>query len=45
HDLGALTRLVTTLHVMDRGRLIASGAPAEVLTNKQVREAYLGGTS
>ncbi|MER9076830.1 ABC transporter ATP-binding protein [Mesorhizobium sp. M0904] len=45
HDLGALRRLVTTLHVMDRGRLIASGAPAEVLSNNQVREAYLGGTS
>ncbi|MDX8469733.1 ABC transporter ATP-binding protein [Mesorhizobium sp. VK23B] len=45
HDLGALTRLVTTLHVMDRGRLIASGEPAEVLANKVVREAYLGGTS
>lgn len=45
HDLGALTRLVSTLHVMDRGRLIASGAPADVLANKQVREAYLGGTS
>ncbi|QRM32246.1 ABC transporter ATP-binding protein [Microvirga sp. VF16] len=45
HDLGALTRLVSTLHVMDRGRLIASGVPAEVLANKQVREAYLGGTS
>lgn len=45
HDLGALTRLVSTLHVMDRGRLIASGAPAQVLANKQVREAYLGGTS
>lgn len=45
HDLGALTRLVTTLHVMDRGRLIASGVPADVLSNNQVREAYLGGTS
>ncbi|MER8549885.1 ABC transporter ATP-binding protein [Mesorhizobium sp. M1169] len=45
HDLGALTRLVSTLHVMDRGRLIASGVPAGVLADKQVREAYLGGTS
>ncbi|MDW9682905.1 ABC transporter ATP-binding protein [Sinorhizobium meliloti] len=43
HDLGALTRLVSTLHVMDRGRLIASGAPIHVLANKLVREAYLGG--
>ncbi|WP_018264098.1 ABC transporter ATP-binding protein [Methylobacterium sp. WSM2598] len=45
HDLGALTRLVSTLHVMDRGRLIASGLPAHVLASKQVREAYLGGSS
>jgi branched-chain amino acid transport system ATP-binding protein len=43
HDLPALTRLVTTLHVMDRGRLLASGAPAEVLASAAVREAYLGG--
>lgn len=43
HDLPALTRLVSTLHVMDRGRLIASGAPAEVLAAPEVREAYLGG--
>jgi branched-chain amino acid transport system ATP-binding protein len=45
HDLGALTRIVSTLHVMDRGRLIASGRPAEVLKNAVVREAYLGGVS
>lgn len=43
HDLPALTRLVPTLHVMDRGRLLASGAPAEVLASAEVREAYLGG--
>ncbi len=43
HDLPALTRLVTTLHVMDRGRLLASGLPSEVLASAAVREAYLGG--
>lgn len=45
HDLGALSRLVGTLHVMDRGRLIASGQPAAVLADPSVREAYLGGLS
>ena len=43
HDLRALSRLVTSLHVMDRGRLIASGAPEAVLSDPLVREAYLGG--
>ncbi len=43
HDLGALSRLVDAIHVMDRGRLIASGAPREVLADFAVREAYLGG--
>jgi len=43
HDLPALTRLVGTLHVMDRGRIIASGAPEAVLGDARVREAYLGG--
>ncbi|WP_144182586.1 ABC transporter ATP-binding protein [Elioraea rosea] len=45
HDLPALTRLVSTLHVMDRGRIIASGAPEAVLSAPEVREAYLGGVS
>ena len=45
HDLGALSRLVGLFHVMDRGRLIASGPPAEVLAQAAVREAYLGGLS
>jgi branched-chain amino acid transport system ATP-binding protein len=44
HDLAALSRLARVLHVMDRGRLIASGPPAAVLADPAVREAYLGGT-
>jgi branched-chain amino acid transport system ATP-binding protein len=43
HDLAALSKLAATLHVMDRGRIIASGAPAAVLADPAVREAYLGG--
>jgi branched-chain amino acid transport system ATP-binding protein len=45
HDLGALTRLVTTLHAMDRGCLIATGTPDAVLSDPRVREAYLGGAA
>jgi branched-chain amino acid transport system ATP-binding protein len=45
HDLGALTRLVTTLHAMDRGCLIATGTPDTVLSDPRVREAYLGGAT
>ncbi len=43
HDLAALSRLVATLHVLDRGRLIAGGPPAAVLADPAVRDAYLGG--
>jgi branched-chain amino acid transport system ATP-binding protein len=43
HDLEALTRLVPHLAVLDRGRIIADGTPDAVLTNAEVREAYLGG--
>ena len=45
HDLGALTRLVPQLAVMDRGRIIARGAPGKVLEDPIVGEAYLGGAS
>ena len=43
HDLEALTRLTPNLAVLDRGRIIAQGAPDAVLADAMVREAYLGG--
>jgi len=43
HDLGALSKLVSVMNVMDRGRIIATGTPALVLADPVVREAYLGG--
>jgi branched-chain amino acid transport system ATP-binding protein len=43
HDLGALSRLVPRLVAMDRGRVLAAGAPDAVLADPAVREAYLGG--
>jgi branched-chain amino acid transport system ATP-binding protein len=45
HDLAALKRLVPQLAVMDRGRILARGAPGKVLEDPVVREAYLGGLS
>ncbi len=42
HNLSALSRLVGGLTVMDRGRVIASGRPAEVLALPAVQDAYLG---
>jgi branched-chain amino acid transport system ATP-binding protein len=45
HNLPALSRLASRLLVMDRGRLIATGSPAEVLADASVQEAYIGGTA
>jgi branched-chain amino acid transport system ATP-binding protein len=45
HMLEALSRLVPRLLVMDRGRVLAEGAPAAVLADARVREAYLGGVA
>ncbi len=42
HNLPALSRIASTLHVLDRGNLIASGAPESVLDDPAVRGAYLG---
>lgn len=43
HNLKALSDIASTIHVMDRGRMIAAGAPADVLADVTVREAYMGG--
>lgn len=42
HNLMALNRLVSDLYVLDGGRLLAHGAPDEVLAQPRVREAYMG---
>jgi branched-chain amino acid transport system ATP-binding protein len=44
HDMDLVKRLCPYVIVLDGGRLIAEGAPAEVLARKDVIDAYLGGS-
>lgn len=45
HDLDVVASLCDTVIVLDFGRVIATGAPAEVLSNPDVVTAYLGQAS
>ena len=42
HDMDAVFRIAETVTVMVNGSSIASGSPAEIRANEQVRTAYLG---
>ena len=42
HDMGVVMDISHRVAVLDFGRKIAEGTPAEVLTNQAVRQAYLG---
>jgi branched-chain amino acid transport system ATP-binding protein len=44
HHMNLVMRVSQTVHVLEFGRLIASGAPDEVRGNPAVVEAYLGST-
>ena len=42
HDMGLIMRVSDVIHVLDRGKLIATGTPVEVQADPLVRKAYLG---
>lgn len=42
HDMGLIRELTDHCVVMDEGKLLAEGKPAEVLAKREVIEAYLG---
>jgi len=43
HDMDAVFGHATRVLVLDRGRLIAEGSPAQVRADKRVQSVYLGG--
>ncbi len=44
HNVEVVLRLATTVTVLDRGRVLAEGAPAAIMADRRVREVYLGTT-
>jgi ABC-type branched-subunit amino acid transport system ATPase component len=45
HDLNLITQLSERLIAMDLGRIIASGAPAEVIEDAEVMSSYLAASN
>ena len=43
HDMDSLFELVERVTVLQEGRVLVEGTPAEIKGNKTVQEAYLGG--
>jgi branched-chain amino acid transport system permease protein len=43
HDMDALFELVSKVTVLQEGRVLVEGTPAEIKNNAKVQEAYLGG--
>ena len=45
HDLGFITRISDHIVVLNEGRILAEGTPAEVRSNPLVAAAYLGSSA
>lgn len=45
HDMGLVMRLADRIHVLDRGRSLAEGTPAQIRGDSAVISAYLGTSS
>ena len=43
HDMDSLFELAERITVLQEGRALAEGRPAEIKANTKVQEAYLGG--
>ena len=43
HDMDSLFELVERVTVLQEGRVLVEGTPAEIKLNAAVQEAYLGG--